>query len=135
MIQKLSSKIEVLEKEIEKNKKNAGLVLIQIKALFATEIAKLVNGDQTYYAYKKLELVTRDVVITTPSYKNDGDDLIHPIKPEYENPLSAIHGKENWAHFKFETKNGSISQHLENSTTQYLTRREISSQGAEITKI
>ncbi len=35
----------------------------------------------------------------------------HPAKPDFDNPIHAIYTEEGDAYFKFETKDGSVSDH------------------------
>ncbi len=58
----------------------------------------------------------------------------HPSKPDFNNPIYAIYTKEDNAHFKFETKDGSVSDHP-NSSRVELQRKEINPKDAQITKI
>ncbi len=59
---------------------------------------------------------------------------MHPAKPEFNNPINAIYTKEDWANFKFETKDGLVSDHP-NNTRSELQRKEINPKDAQITKI
>ncbi len=58
----------------------------------------------------------------------------HPAKPDFNNPIHAIYAKEDWAHFKFETKDGSVSDHPKNTRSE-LQRKELNPKDAQITKI
>jgi hypothetical protein len=58
----------------------------------------------------------------------------HPSKPDFNNPIHAIYTKEGTPCFKFETKDGSVSDHP-NSSRKELLKREFGRQDAQITKI
>ena len=60
---------------MENNNQIADLVLIQIKALFASSLAKIQVSPA---AQPNLSLVTRDVLIPTTKRAGDGDAFLHP---------------------------------------------------------
>ncbi len=59
--------------------------------------------------------------------------MVHPSKPDYNNPVHAIFDNKTYCVFKFETKDGSVSEHP-NSEHQF-ERKEISPRDTQITKI
>jgi hypothetical protein len=59
--------------------------------------------------------------------------MVHPLKPNYNNPLHAIFDNNGRVAFKFETKDGSVSNHP-NSEYQF-ERKEISHKDTHISKI
>ncbi len=67
---------------------------------------------------------TREVLIPTVKNPGKGDDFSFPKNPDYNNPIHAILNYSGYSRFKFETKDGVVSVHL-NSTGQIL-RKEIS---------
>jgi hypothetical protein len=76
--------------------------------------------------------VTREVLIPTKNKAGEGDDFAFPAKPDYNSPINAILNYPGCL-FKFETKDGAVSVHL-NSAYQF-ERKEISPKDAQITKI
>ena len=58
----------------------------------------------------------------------------HPAKPEFNNPIHAIYTKEGNARFKFETKDGLVSDHPNNSRSE-LQRKEFNLKDTQISKI
>ena len=77
-IVELNKKISALEKEVENNNQIADLVLIQIKALFASSLAKIQFSPEVAAAQSNLSLITRDVLIPTKSNAGNGDAFLHP---------------------------------------------------------
>ena len=77
-ITELNKKISALEKEVANNNQIADLVLIQIKALFASSLAKIQFSPEVTTAQPNLSLVTRDVLIPTKSRAGDGDAFLFP---------------------------------------------------------
>ncbi len=63
---------------MENNNQIADLVLIQIKALFASSLAKIQFSPEVTTAQPNLSLVTRDVLIPTKNRAGDGDAFLHP---------------------------------------------------------
>ena len=59
--------------------------------------------------------------------------MVHPCKPDYNNPIHAIFNNKDYCAFKFETKDGSVSEHLD-SKYQF-ERYGISPKDTQITKI
>jgi hypothetical protein len=62
-----------------------------------------------------------------------GNDMRHSAKPDFNNPIHAIYTKEGNARFKFETKDGTVSDHPNSSAE--LQRKELNPKDAQITKI
>jgi hypothetical protein len=114
---------------VANNNQIADLVLIQIKALFASSLAKIQFSPA---AQPNLSLVTRDVLIPTKDRAGTGDAFLHPGKPDYNNPIQAIHFYGG-AYFKFESKDGIVSQHP--GCTYQFKKVEISPKDSQITKI
>ena len=59
--------------------------------------------------------------------------MVHPSKLDYNNPIHAIFDKKGRCVLKFETKDGSVSNHP-NSSYQFK-RKEISPKDTHISKI
>ncbi len=64
-ITELNKKISALEKEVAANNRVADLVLIEVKALFASTLAKIQLSPEIAVAKPNLSLVTREVLIPT----------------------------------------------------------------------
>jgi hypothetical protein len=73
------------------------------------------------------------VLIPTKFRAGEGNEMVHPSKPEFNNPINAIFDNKEFTVFKFETKDGSVSEHP-NSDRQF-ERKEISPKDTPITKI
>ena len=114
----LSSQIADLEKQLDDNQKLADLILIEIKAIFVSAIAKLQTLPQNaqIVADKKIVVLvkqekTREVLADTQN-EGTGDSYAQPAKPSFDNPIVAIHHvNASMSCFKFETKDGVIGTH------------------------
>lgn len=135
----MSKKIALLEQEVATNNKIADLVLIEIKALFAKSIAKIQFSPEVTQITPQQHLVPveqfklREVIVPTSDHAPTGVNYAHPVKLEYNNPITAIFVDADKNRVKFETKDGVISVHP-GDTNQY-TRKEISPLASEIAKI
>ena len=79
-INELNKKISALEKDVEKNNQIADLVLIQIKTLFASSLAKIQESPEVTTAHKSINLglITEDVLIQNKNRAGNGDAFLHP---------------------------------------------------------
>ena len=114
------------------NHKIADLVLIQIKALYASTLAKIQLAPDVTNSQKDLSLVTRDVLIPTVGMAGEGDVFQHPQKIEFNNTIQAIH-HNGGLNFKFETIDGKVSEHP--GCTYAFKKAEITPKETQITKI
>ncbi len=76
---------------------------------------------------------TREVIVPTPGQAPTGGDYAHPVKLDYNNPITAVLAPDDHR-YKFETKDGVASVHP-GDTNNYKTRKEISPLASEIAKI
>ena len=69
-------------------------MLIDVKALFASSLAKIQFSPEFLSAEPKkhlpTELKTREVLIQTPGNPGGGATFAHPAKLDYANPIRAI---------------------------------------------
>ncbi len=83
-------------------------MLIEVQLIFKNALAKLVSSPETPTVLKPLETHTREVLIKT-SHPGTGNDVVHPTKIDFENPISAIYHLSNSnASLKFATEDGVI---------------------------
>ena len=90
-IKQLSTEIAALEKQVAENHKLTDLVLIEIKAVFARSLAKVQATQDSNQQHKSLDKQTklREVKIPT-TYAGIGSTYIHPAKPDFNNPITAV---------------------------------------------
>ena len=79
-------------------------MLVDVKTLFSNSLLKIQNTPKVVAVQK---MVTRDVLI--PTDDGTGNEMVHPSKPDYNNPIHAIFDLNGADVFKFETKDGSVS--------------------------
>ena len=77
VITELNKKISALEKQVAANNRVADLVLIEVKALFASTLAKIQLSPEISVAKPNLSLVTREVLIPTRN-PGTGNKMVHP---------------------------------------------------------
>ncbi len=78
-------------------------------------------------------MATRDVVVFSKYKFGKGHEITHPFKCDYSNPIHAVYYLSGCCDFRFETKDGCVSEHP-NSKRKFM-RKQISSEDAQITKI
>ena len=76
-INDLNTKKSALEKEVENNNRIVDLVLVQIKALFESSLAKIKFLPEIITSQKNIGLVTRDVLFPS-NLAGAGEALLHP---------------------------------------------------------
>ncbi len=89
----MSEQIQDLEKEIAQIKRVPGLVMQEVKAVFAKNINKLQNSPvvQTPKGLATLRFKTREVTFFTTGRKGTGNSYCHPTRPDYSNPITSIY--------------------------------------------
>ena len=89
----IEAKIAECERQISENKKIVDLVLIEVKQAFQRNLAKLQSIQKPVPEVQKpaTTFVTRDVFVATPGYVPTGNDYVCPVKPTFENPITAIY--------------------------------------------
>jgi hypothetical protein len=93
VIEQMSEQIQDLEKEIAQIKRVPGLVMQEVKAVFAKNINKLQNSPvvQTPKGLATLRFKTREVTFFTTGRKGTGNSYCHPTRPDYSNPITSIY--------------------------------------------
>jgi hypothetical protein len=74
---------------------------------------------------------TRDVLVPFPGHQPTGNDYMHPAKPAFDNPITAVYhdtGAGSNHRLKFETQDGVVGKHNPEPSYQY-TRFEINKAG------
>lgn len=110
MLIKMDDQIAALEKQIVENKLITGQVLIEVKAVFAETLAKLVSNTPMGGS-----LTLREVEIKAPGRLGNGHWYEHPIKEklDFKNPITTVfHISNSPSHcrFYFGSKNGDIGK-------------------------
>jgi hypothetical protein len=108
-VETLNTQISQLEKQLAKNKDLASLVLIEVQLIFKNALAKLVSSPETPTVLKPLQTHTREVLIKT-SNPGSGNEIVHPAKIDFENPITAVYyvGNNSNPYLKFATEDGII---------------------------
>lgn len=110
-IQDLGTEITKLEKDLTDNRKLAGIITLQIKAIFAKERAKFEIPPEPLPQMLQLnapQMKTRSVNVNT-SNTGSGNQYEQPTKPDYNNPIEIVHYLHGQANFmRFATRDGDI---------------------------
>ena len=96
----------MLEQEVVQNAKIAELALIEIKVIIAKSLAKIQLASETENN-QVLSLKTREVLVPT-THPGTGPDNVHPLKVEFNNPISVIFDYNSAGNCTFASKDGSI---------------------------
>ncbi len=120
----MSAEIDGLTRQVAENHKIADLVLIEVKAVFLKHLAKLQSTPQPIPEQMHLAPVqqfkTRDVLVPTPGREPTGNDYMHPAKPAFDNPITAVyHVNDGNCRLKFETQDGVTGKHNPEPSHQF----------------
>ena len=96
----------MLEQEVVQNANIAELALIEIKVIIAKSLAKIQLASETENN-QVLSVKTREVLVPT-THPGTGPDNVHPLKVEFNNPISVIFDYNSAGKFTFASKDGSI---------------------------
>ena len=90
VVEQLDEQIKWLEKDLADNLKLAGIIILQIKAIFVKERAKFeVAEPQPGQQNLALQVKPREIRVNTSS-AGSGDNYEHPRKLDYNNPIETI---------------------------------------------
>ncbi len=108
MLVKMDDQIAILEKQIVDNKLITGQILIQVKALFAESLAKLISNTPLGG-----KLTLKEIEVKAPGRVGDGNWYEHPPKDklDFKNPINKVfHISSSPSHcrFYFGNKNGDV---------------------------
>ena len=110
-IQDLDTEITKLEKDLTNNRKLAGIITLQIKAIFAKERAKFEIPPEPLPQVLQLDahpMKTRSVNVNT-SNAGSGNQCELPTKPDYNNPIEIVHFLHGLdCRMRFVTRDGDI---------------------------
>lgn len=110
LVNSLSVEVAKLEKNLVENRKLAGLITIQVKAIFAKERAKFEIPPEPVPGALALQLKTRSVSVATSS-AGSGNNYEHPLRLDYNNPIEIIHFLSGThCQMRFATRDGDLGQ-------------------------
>ena len=110
LVNSLSAEVAKLEKNLVENKKLAGLITIQVRAIIAKERAKFEIPPEPVPGSLALQLKTRSVSVATSNVGAE-NNYEHPLKLDYNNPIEIIHTlKGSSCLMRFATRDGDIGK-------------------------
>ena len=130
----MGAEIASLKRQVAENHKIADLVLLEVRAVFLKNLARLQSAPQPIPEEKHLvpaqRFKTREILVATPGHQPTGNDYLQPAKPAFDNPIWAVHHvNSSNSPLKFETQDGVTGKHNPEPSQQF-TRLQMNPAGA-----